>query len=55
MKLHALLADRVKADVADITKLPTPAEAKGLPVVDRLMRRLAGYMTANSISFPAPS
>lgn len=55
MKLHSRLADRVRADVADITKLPAPDSAKGLPVVDRLMKRLAGYMTANNITFPAPN
>ncbi len=49
------LHNRISRDLKNITDAPVMPNDRSVPVIDRLLRRLAGYMTVNDITFPLPS
>ncbi len=55
MTLHTLLSERLRADLSEMKSAPEMPDTKSVPVVDRLVKKLAFYMTANNISFPLPA
>jgi hypothetical protein len=49
------LFNRVSRDLKNIGDAPVMSNDRSVPVIDRLLRRLAGYMTVNDITFPVLS
>jgi hypothetical protein len=50
--LHVSLSMRIADDVKDVLNIPDAQNGKSLPVVDRLSRKLEGYMRTHGMQVP---
>jgi hypothetical protein len=53
VQFHVLIGDRIGRD-AEFLKAMPPVSDASVPVIDWLLRKLAGYMTAHGIEFQIP-
>jgi len=52
--METIIFARVSRDLDLINAIPFAPENKSVPTVDRTLKKLAGYMTANGIEFVVP-